>query len=250
MTSHQAGIQHSVSSWRQPCPTALSAERGALIEETARRVLVRGAGRLLVGIDGPTAAGKTSFGHELAERISDLGRPVLRATLDDFKRPWKDRHLYDRESGEGYYRNAYDYPAVRRLLLDPCRSPEATTCALCAIDPLTQVNHSARTAPLARDAVLIVDGVFAFRPEIDAFWDFRIRLRVDEELSVRRGAVRDQDWAGSDAEAIHRDRYLAAERVYLREVDPLPRMDLVIDNTDFARPRVVTERHAQGVFRK
>ncbi|TWF73262.1 uridine kinase [Kitasatospora viridis] len=193
----------------------------------------------MVGIDGFTAAGKTSFGHELAERISTAGRPVLRATLDDFKKPWKDRHLYDRESGEGYYRNAYDYDAVKRLLLEPSRSPEATSCALCSIDPLTQKDHSSDRTSLFSDAVLIVDGVFAFRPEINEYWDFRVWLQVDAELSVQRGADRDQDWAGSDAESIHRNRYLVAERIYLQEVDPIPMMDIVIDNSTFASPRIV-----------
>lgn len=240
MGSQQADVQHSASSWRQPCPPAASAERSTLIEEIARRVLARGRGRVLVGIDGFTAAGKTSFGHELAERIGAAERPVLRATLDDFKRPWRDRHLYDRESGEGYYRNAYDYEAVKRLLLDPCRSPGATSCALCSIDPLTQRDHSSDVTPLAADAVLIVDGVFAFRPEIDEYWDFRVWLQVDAELSVRRGAERDQNWAGSEAELVHRNRYRVAERIYLQEVDPLPMMDVVIDNSVFARPRVVT----------
>ncbi|WP_030579403.1 hypothetical protein [Streptomyces anulatus] len=235
-----ASVRHSPSTWQQPCPAPASVERSALTEALAERVLAVGPGRLLVGIDGFTAAGKTSFGHELAERIAASGRPVLRATLDDFKNPWKDRHLYDRESGEGYYRNAYDYDAAKRLLLDPARSPEAASCALCSIDPLTQENHAADTAPLAPDSVLIVDGVFAFRPEIDAYWDFRVWMDVDAELSVSRGAERDRNWAGSDAEAIHRDRYLVAERLYLDEVDPLPRMDAVVDNTDFARPRLIT----------
>ncbi|WP_411079850.1 uridine kinase [Streptomyces sp. cmx-18-6] len=228
----------STSSWQQPCPPPASADRTRLVASIAQRALARAPGRLLVGIDGFTAAGKTSFGHELAARIAESGRPVLRATLDDFKNPWKDRHLYDRESGEGYYRNAYDYETAKRLLLDPSRSPEATSCALCSIDPLTQRDHSTRTTPLTPDSVLIVDGVFAFRPEIDPYWDFRIWLDVDAELSVRRGAERDQDWAGSTAEALHRDRYLAAERLYLEEVDPLPRMNAIIDNTDFARPRL------------
>lgn len=240
MGSHQADVRYSVSSWRQPCPPAASAERGALVEGIAKRVTALGPGWLLVGIDGFTAAGKTSFGHELAERIAVEGRPALRASLDDFKRPWKDRHLYDRESGEGYYRNAYDYEAVTRLLLDPCRSSEATSCALCGIDPLTQRDHSSETTPLDADAVVIVDGVFAFRPEIDTYWDFRVWLWVDEELSLRRGAERDQDWAGTEAESLHRDRYLVAERIYLREVDPVPRVDVVIDNSVFASPRIVT----------
>ncbi|MCX4626787.1 hypothetical protein [Streptomyces sp. NBC_01443] len=93
--------------------------------------------------------------------------------------------------------------------------------------------------PVPADAVLIVDGVFAFRPEIDGYWDFRIWLDVDAELSVRRGAERDQNWAGSDAESIHRNRYLVAERIYLDEVDPLPRMDAVIDDSVFDRPRLL-----------
>ncbi|MDQ0986177.1 uridine kinase [Streptomyces sp. V2I9] len=239
MGPSDAAVRHSPSTWQQPCPAPASAERSALVAALAERVLALGAGRLLVGVDGFTASGKTSFGHELASRITESGRPVFRATLDDFKNPWKDRHLYDRESGAGYYRNVYDYDAARRLLLDPFRSPEAEACALCSIDPLTQQSHATETTPLTPDAVLIVDGVFAFRPEIDAYWDFRIWLDVDAELSVRRGAVRDRNWAGSDAESIHRDRYLVAERLYLAEVDPLPRMDAIVDNTDFARPRVV-----------
>ncbi|WP_137991566.1 DUF6924 domain-containing protein [Streptomyces vilmorinianum] len=247
MTAQRADVHHSPSTWRQPVPPAASPERTVLVEEIARAVLARGPGRLIVGIDGPTAAGKTSFGHELAERIAHAGRPALRATLDDFKKPWKDRHLYDRESGEGYYRNAYDYGLVRRLLLDPVRSPETDSCALCGIDPLTQLDHSARRTPLAPDAVLVVDGVFAFRPEIDGYWDYRVWLDVDAELSVRRGAERDRNWAGSDAEAIHRDRYGVARRIYLDEVDPLPRMDVLVDNTDFARPRVLAPRRRPPV---
>jgi uridine kinase len=87
--------------------------------------------------------------------------------------------------------------------------------------------------------VLIVDGVFAFRPELDEHRDFRVWLEIDDDLSVRRGAARDQDWAGSDAEAVHRDRYLVAERIYLREVDPHRLVDMVIDNSVFERPRVI-----------
>lgn len=239
MGSQRADVHLSVSTWQQPSPPQASPERSALVEQVAKRVLSRGGGRLLVGIDGFTASGKTSFGHELAEWISSAGRPVLRATLDDFKKPWKDRHLYDRESGEGYYRNAYDYDAARRLLLDPCRTQQAMSCVLCSIDPLTQQDHSSVATPLAPDAVLIVDGVFAFRPEINDYWDFRVWLEVDAELSVQRGADRDQDWAGSEAEAIHRNRYLVAERIYLKEAEPLKSVDVLIDNSVFARPCII-----------
>jgi uridine kinase len=202
-------------------------------------VLALGRGRLRVGIDGRTAAGKTSFGHELAQHLSAAGRPVLRAGLDDFKQPWRDRHRYDRESGEGYYRNAYDYDAVQRLLLQPCTNEGSGEVVLCSIDPLTQLDHTDVRTIAAPDAVLVVDGVFAFRPEIDRWWDFRIWLDVSSRMSIERGTVRDEYWAGAESEALHRDRYGVAEEVYLAEVHPELHADVVIDNSDFARPRIV-----------
>jgi uridine kinase len=235
----------SVSTWKQPLPSTTSAQRLALVAEVAERVLACGGGRLRVGIDGLTAAGKTSFGHELARQISGLGRPVLRASLDDFKKPWRDRHLYDRESGEGYYRNAFDYDTAARLLLQPAGPGGSGVCALCFIDPLTQREHSDVVTHAAPDAVLIVDGVFAFRPEINAHWDFRIWLHVDESTSLRRGTHRDQTWAGVEAQALHRDRYLVAERLYLAEVDPLGLVDVVIDNTVFDWPRMLPARQRE-----
>jgi uridine kinase len=227
----------SASTWRQPVPAPLSTVRAAAVREVADRILRLGPGRLRVAVDGPTAAGKTSLGHELAEAISAAGRAVLRATLDDFKRPWNERHLYDRVSGEGYYRNAFDYAAVRRLLLEPFGAGEPGRVALCAIDPLTQIDHS-DVVDVPPDGVLIVDGVFAFRPEIDAFWDFRIWVDVDEEESLRRGAERDHDWAGSEAEAIHRERYLPAVRLYIDLVGPQGLADVLIDNRDVRNPEI------------
>src|SRR5262245_21888031 len=237
-----ARVYLSVSTWRQPVPAGSSRARTSLLEKVAARVLASGDGRLRVGIDGPTASGKTSFGHELAQEISRAGRPVLRASLDDFKKPWRERHLYDRESGEGYYRNAFDYPTVTRLLLDPASPAGSGECALCSIDPLTQLDHSSVITRAAHDDVLIVDGVFAFRPEINDHWDYRIWLAVDQDTSLQRGAQRDRDWAGSAAEALHRDRYLAAERLYIDEVDPIRLADIVIDNATFRRPRILFAR--------
>lgn len=231
-------MHFSASTWRQPLRSQASPERRALVGTIADRVLALGPGRLRIAIDGRTAAGKTSFGHELAERVSAAGRPVLRACLDDFKKPWHARRRYDRESAEGYYRNAYDYRAVINLLLEPSGPEGSGDCVLCAIDPLTQLDHSSVVTPAAANAVTIVDGVFALRPEINDYWDLRIWLDVDPETSVRRGTDRDQQWAASEAEILHRTRYLPAERLYLAEADPVRRADIVVDNTVFDLPKI------------
>ena len=90
------------------------------------------------------------------------------------------------------------------------------------------------------DSVLVVDGVFAFRPEYDEFWDVRIWLDVDESLSLERGISRDTDMEGrEEAQRLHRDRYHASERIYIAEADPVGRADIVIDNRDFDEPAIL-----------
>lgn len=219
-------------------PPEPTVDRAAAVDDVVvERILALGSRRVRIGIDGFTAAGKTSLGHELARAAAATGRVVLRASLDDFKRPWSERHLYDRTSGEGYYRNAYDLDAARRLLLDPAAPDGAGPVSLCSIDPITQVDHSSEVVDMPADGILIVDGVFAFRPELDECWDLRIWVDIDAELSVRRGTARDAGREGAEAaEALHRDRYLAAETLYVAEVDPAARADVVIDNTDLQRP--------------
>jgi uridine kinase len=237
----EANVEYSVSTWRQPLPPTPSAERACLLDRLVEMIDSLGDHRLRVAIDGLTAAGKTSLGHELARGLAHRGRPVSRASLDDFKRPWHERHLYDRESGEGYYRNAFDRETACRLLLDPSGPNADGVVALCSIDPLTQIDHSALTTVMPGNGVLIVDGVFAYRPEINHYWDLRIWVEIDPDLSVRRGTERDAEVEGSaaKAEALHRERYLAGELLYISEVDPRSLVEVIVDNTDFDAPRLL-----------
>jgi len=243
--SHE--VTFSVSTWRQPTPPTPGPHRAQILDIVADRISAIDDHRLRIAIDGLTAAGKTSLGHELAQRLAERGRPTFRASLDDFKRPWSEAHLYDRVSGEGYYRNAFDLDAVHRLLLDGGAPDGDGTVALCGIDPLTQVDHSTVTVQLPPDAVLLVDGVFACRPELNGSWDLRVWVDIDPELSVRRGTARDADTEGgrAAAEALHRNRYLAAEVLYMSEVDPRAVADVIIDNTTFDRPRLAGPRPRQ-----
>lgn len=228
----------SVSTWRQPLPPSESADRQRVIDEIAAEVAGLSPHRLRVAVDGLTGAGKTSFGHELAAALRVLGRPTARASMDDFKFPWGHarEHGYDRTSGEGYYRNAYDFASARELLLRPAGADGSGEVVLCSVDPLTGEDHRDIVVSMKPDAVLIVDSVFAFRREYDEFWEYRIWLDVDPALALRRGVERDTDREGSEeATRVHRDRYHVAEAIYLGEVHPAERADVVLDNSDFAR---------------
>jgi uridine kinase len=233
-------VELSLSTWSQPVPATLSPKRSLVLRPIADRIQALGSRRVRVGVDGRTAAGKTTLAHELATLLADADRVVLRASLDDFKRPWAEAHLYDRMSGEGYYRNAFELEAIRTLLLEPADSDGSGLVSLCSIDPITQVNHSDTRVAMPDDGVLIVDGVFALRPELRRHWDLSVWLDIEPELSVRRGTDRDSAREGTDAaETLHRDRYATAETIYVAEVNPVSLADVVIDNTDFDDPRLI-----------
>jgi uridine kinase len=232
----------SVSTWRQPTPPPASAARTALLAEVASRIAGLSPGRLRVAIDGLTGAGKTSFGHELAAALRGMGRATMRASLDDFKNPWGEpRQLgYDRVSGEGYYRNAHDFRSARDLLLGPAGPDGSGEVVLCLRDPLTGEEHRDLSVIVPAGAILIVDSVFAFRPEYNDCWEYRIWLEADPETAMRRGIRRDAPAEGlEDTIRLHRDRYRVAEMIYLAEVCPQALADLVVENQDFAHPRIL-----------
>ena len=113
--------------------------------------------------------------------------------------------------------------------------------ALCSIDPLTQIDHAPTTVVVPDNGVLIVDGVFALRPELNREWELRVWIDVDVGEALSRGVERDTVMEGGAiaAEALHRDRYQVSESIYMNEVDPAALADVVIENTDFDRPRII-----------
>jgi len=214
-----------------------------MLDNLGQHIVGLSADRLLVAVDGYTASGKTSFANELAASIRHLGRPTLRASLDDFKKPRRDAVAkgYDRVSGQGYYRNAPDFESARTLLLEPAGPMGSGLVALCANDPLTGEDHRDVVVQAPANAVLIVDSVFAFRPEYNSFWDYRVWIDVTPELSLQRAIERDEDMEGrEEAERLHRDRYHAAELIYIDEVGPQNLADVIIDNTDYTNPVIMT----------
>lgn len=215
-------------------------ERRAVLDAVADHVPA--AGRpLLVAVDGTDGAGKTWFADELAEVLSARGHRVVRASVDDFHFPREHRHQHGR-TADSVWSRSFDYRALRRELLDPWLRGPGT--------PYRPAWHDVRTDALLdldREAVpargvLVVDAVFAQRPELEQVWDLVVFLDVPFEVSVVRMSARD----GTPPDVDHPDqrRYVDAQGHYLRSCAPRERADLLVDNTDLCRPRVVTTAEA------
>ncbi|RZT19750.1 uridine kinase [Kribbella sp. VKM Ac-2569] len=217
-------------------------ERAAVLGELADVVLAVGrAHPLRVGVDGCSAAGKTSLADELAEVLRGRsGREVVRAGLDYFKRAPELRTGYPIGSAESYYFEMYDYDAICERLLGPL-GPGGDlryTAGLRESNARIALDLPVRTA--APDAILVADGAFLQRPELDGYWDLRIYVDVSFETVLRRGAARDAAWMDSlaAAEERYRTRYIPGEQMYVDQVRPAERAQLVVNNEDPSNPTV------------
>jgi uridine kinase len=195
--------------------------------------------RIRVAIDGVDGAGKTMLADALAPLIAARGRATIRASVDDFHNPRAIRYARGRHSPDGFFLDSYDYPAFRRLLLDPL-GPEGSGHYIARhfdhrLDqPVTPQPQQAPSA-----AALIVDGIFLHRPELRACWDLSIFLQVATAVSLARNAARDGVSGTPDPDTPANRRYVGGQARYLAECTPAQTADVVIDYDDFAAPKIV-----------
>lgn len=210
----------------------------------ARIAALRAPHPVRVAIDGIDAAGKTSLADELAVEVARLGRPALRASVDDFQRPRAERHARGPLSPEGYFHDAFDYATLTERLLAPLgpggdRLYRRASFDLRADRP---VEAPAERAP--EDAVLLLDGVFLLRRGLRASFEHSIFVRVDFEIGLTRAASRDRPLFASDEALRERydRRYYPAQRHYLATEAPEAAAAEVLDNNDPAHPILLRPR--------
>lgn len=218
-----------------------SVERRQVVQRVARLVpMPEGDACVRVGIDGPDASGKTTFADELAAEVRGLDRPVARVSLDDFHHPRAVRYQLGRDSPEGFWRHAFDYARFRGDVLDRFGPGADRRYRTAAHDLVTDTERRTPPRTAAIGTVLIVDGLFLHRDELVMAWELSVFLDVDFTETAKRMVVR--DGADPDPEHPGNRRYMGAQRIYFAACAPHERADILIDNRDLSRPRIVRER--------
>lgn len=212
------------------------------LEQVAQRILaLPSAHPLRIAIDGIDAAGKTTLANELALLLQEHDRVVIRASIDDFQRSRRERYRQGPESPQGYYADAFDYPAVREALLLPLGPTGSKQYRRAVFDVSTDTPLVTSTEEAPLNAILLVDGVFLLRPELDPLWEYRIFVQVDFEVALQRALARDQPLFG-DALAVRRrymQRYLPGQHLYLQRDHPLERANVIVVNNDPAHAHLL-----------
>jgi hypothetical protein len=111
-----------------------------------------------VGIDGPAEIGATALADAIAQRLSELGRPGLRASTSWWWRPASLRLELGRSDTDMLLGGWVDAGALRRELLDPLGPAGSGRYLLRLRDPVTDrsVRDARVTAPPR--AALLLDG--------------------------------------------------------------------------------------------
>ena len=193
---------------------------------------------LRVAIDGVDAAGKTILANELVAPLQALGRKVIRASIDGFHNPRHIRYQRGADSPEGYYLDSFNYNLLVASLLEPLGPGGNRMYWTAGFDFRQDTPLDIPLQQASEDAILLFEGVFLLRPELYAYWDFKIFVDVDFEVSVERACQRDLILFGS-VEATrqrYRTRYVPGQQLYLAACSPKTQADLVIVNNDLDNP--------------
>ena len=196
-----------------------------------------------VGIDGVDGAGKTIFSDGFAEYLQDVGKQVIRSSIDGFHYPKQIRYQKGRYSPEGYYFDSFNYPAIIDSLLKPL-GPDGSLRYKKAIFNYINNSEVKQSIEKAEDnAILIFDGVFLCRPEIVDYWDFIIFLDVPFEVTLERVKERDTDksYFGSEPEIVDKytNRYTTGQKLYINQAKPKQKSDIIINNSDYHNPKII-----------
>ncbi|MFI6094390.1 uridine kinase [Lentzea sp. NPDC051213] len=190
---------------------------------------------LRVAVDGITASGKTTLARELTAAVVARGRPAAHLSMDGFHNPRVVRHRQGRDSADGYYADAYDFASFARLVLEPLGPGGDRRYRQRIIDLASDTAIDEPPVTAAEDMVLVVDGSFLQR---ELTWDEVVFVDTPFEVARERGTRRDAELLGGLEQAgrAFDQRYHAASRRYLTEVEPARRATIVLSNEDIANP--------------
>lgn len=177
--------------------------------------------RSVIAIDGLDGSGKSTFAVALAAAVEAAGQPSVVLHVDDFRRPVD----FEGQSAEGeatlYYDRYYDFAALDGAL-------------------------AAFLNGVADGAIALLEGVLVLRARLVAGAPL-IVLEVSPAEARRRILTRDRAKGRADREILRRmeRRYFPAQARYRAAFDPVARADVLVDNDDWTRPRVLRRADAR-----
>ena len=172
---------------------------------------------LLVAIDGPGGAGKSTLAQLLKEQLKTLGWVAAVVKHDDFYRPSNQRE----NQQAGMIGNDFDWERLRDQVLIPVR--EGRSAYYQRYDWEADVLTEWHIIPTSD--VVLVEGIYTMRCELTDLYDLKIWVECPRSIRLARGVARD----GEAARAIWEQDWMPKEDDYIKTHLPHERADLSIN---------------------
>src|SRR5579864_8774614 len=89
------------------------------------------------------------------------------------------------------------------------------------------------------NCVLLFEGLFLFRREINAYWDYRVLLDIDPETALSRALIRDTAEPPDVIRRQYAARYEPAWQMCVGEANPEASANVVIDCRTVDNPQIL-----------
>ncbi|WP_235849045.1 MULTISPECIES: kinase [Bacillaceae] len=176
----------------------------------------------ILGIDGLSRSGKTTFVKKLINHLSEIDIPICIFHIDDYIVEKKRRYNTEYEQWYEYYHLQWDVEYLKEnLFMKLNKSSEIN---------LYKYNYSTdqqelQVVKIPKTCFIIIEGVFIQRGEWRDFFDYIIYLDCSREKRFCRESADTQ----SNIEKF-KNRYWKAEDYYEKVVKPKQQANLVIEN--------------------
>lgn len=183
---------------------------------------------LVVGIDGLGGAGKSTISEALFETLREEGHNVTVLHIDDFIHPRRVRYSDDCPEWECYYKLQWRYDYLKDTVIRAAKNGEDFVGDIELYDKDTD-SYFLSPTHIPNGGIVIIEGIFLQRPELDGLFDFMIYIDVPEEIRLSRVLERD-GYIGDKAQikSKYDSRYFPAERHYIKTCAPADNADFII----------------------
>lgn len=182
----------------------------------------------IIGIDGYSCAGKTSFTEKLMESFKKSG-PIYVFHVDDYIRPQKYRYNTGNAQCFEHFFLQWDVDHISENLFQAIKknAPQIKLQYYCKDkDTTTEYTYN-----VSNQSIFIVEGVFLQRIEWRKYFDYVIFVDCPREIRFQREVIRSNHKGNLDAVIDrYKERYWAAEDYYNETCNPLQSSELIIKN--------------------
>jgi uridine kinase len=160
---------------------------------------------ILIGIDGCGGSGKSTFAAELSESLE--AAPIIQ--IDDFYKPSQERNRVIGPNSIGWQ---FDWQRLETEVLEPLTTRGYAQYQ--RYDWMT--DRLTETRNIRAESTIIIEGVYALRPELISYYDVRLWIECTKEIRLQRGIERDGEHARSQWE----DDWMKEEERYILTCSP------------------------------